>query len=140
MLSRTLRLQLRPHRCVLWVGTGWYRRLVNVRLLAFYGFISYGLYLIHPLLFRLYNDAAAAFAPVLRADQSFAKCILRLPVVLVIATAVAYFSRTTYEEFFLRMKDRGDARRARDTEAIRPVEGVIGELVPGSQSEIAPSE
>ena len=130
---------------VLWVGTGRYRRLVNLRLLVFYGFISYGLYLIHPLFFRLYNDAAVAFVPVLRADQSFAKCILRLPVVLVIATAVAYFSRTTYEEFFLRMKDmlgtQGEgAQRARGAEAVRPAEGVIGELVPGSQSEIAPSE
>ena len=96
---------------VLWVGTGKYRSLVNVKILSFYGFISYGLYLIHALLFNLYNDATSIFAPSLHVGESFGKCLLRLAIVLFIATAVAYVSRTTYEEFFLRMKGKLDRRQ-----------------------------
>jgi peptidoglycan/LPS O-acetylase OafA/YrhL len=96
---------------VLWLGTGKYRRLVNVRVLSFYGFISYGLYLIHALLFDLYNDASSWFAPGSYVGQSFGKCLLRLLVILLIGTAVAYVSRTTYEGFFLRMKGKQDLRR-----------------------------
>jgi peptidoglycan/LPS O-acetylase OafA/YrhL len=90
----------------LWLGTCKYRRFVNINFLSFYGFISYGLYLIHPLIFGLYNDACVRFAPFLAIGHSFAKCFFRLGVVLIIATALAYLSRISYEEFFLRMKRR----------------------------------
>jgi peptidoglycan/LPS O-acetylase OafA/YrhL len=89
----------------LWLGTGRYRRLVNLRILSFYGFISYGLYLIHPLIFHLYNDVSVKYASPFYVGQSFARCLLRLLVALVLAAAVAYVSRITYEEFFLRKKD-----------------------------------
>lgn len=95
---------------VLWLGTGEYRRLVNLQILSSYGFISYGLYLIHSLIFSLYNDVSMKFA-VLSVGHSFGKCLLRLLITLVIATAVAYISRTTYEEFFLRMKDKLQKQR-----------------------------
>ncbi len=98
---------------VLWFGTGPYRRFVNVRILSFYGFISYGLYLIHVFIFHLYNDVAARFAPALRVGESFGVCVLRLGMALVVATAVAYLSRTTYEEFFLKKKNKLDAKRER---------------------------
>jgi len=96
---------------VLWFGTGPYRRFVNVRILSFYGFISYGLYLIHAFIFHLYNDVTAMVAYSLHVGDRFGVCLLRLAVVLIIATAVAYLSRTTYEEFFLKMKNKLDAKR-----------------------------
>jgi peptidoglycan/LPS O-acetylase OafA/YrhL len=89
----------------LWLGTGRYRRLVNLRALSFYGFISYGFYLIHPLIFHLYNDVSVKYVPFFSVGHSFGRCLLRLLVALILATAVAYVSRITYEEFFLRRKD-----------------------------------
>jgi len=90
----------------LWLGTGPHWKFVNLRILSFYGFISYGLYLIHALIFHLYNDVSVKFAPSLYAGHAFGKCLLRLVVTLIIATAVASISRATFEEFFLRMKDK----------------------------------
>jgi peptidoglycan/LPS O-acetylase OafA/YrhL len=91
---------------ILWLGTGVYRGLVNLRLLSFFGYISYGLYLIHVLCLDLYNGAVEQFIPSLSVGTSFAKCCLRLLIAIAVATAVAYVSRVTYEEFFLRMKDK----------------------------------
>ena len=95
---------------VLWLGTGTYRWLVNNQVLALYGFISYGLYLIHALIFRLYNDVSMKFAS-FYAGHSFEKCLLRLLITFIVSTTVAYLSRTTYEEFFLRMKDKLGSQR-----------------------------
>jgi len=95
----------------LWLGTGAYQKFVNLRFLSFYGFISYGLYLIHALIFSLYNDVALRFS-FFHVGYSFGKCLLRLMIVFIVATAVAYLSRTTYEEFFLRMKNKLDKQRA----------------------------
>ena len=44
--------------------------------------------------------------------HSFGKCLLRLLIVLIIATAVAYASRVTFEEFFLRRKNKLEKQRA----------------------------
>ena len=96
---------------VLWLGTGSYRRLV-LRILAFYGFISYGLYLIHALIFSLYNNVSVRFVPAFYVGHSFRKCLLRLLIVLIIATTVAYASRVTFEEFFLRRKNKLEKQRA----------------------------
>jgi len=91
---------------ILWLGTGAYHGLVNVRVLSFFGYISYGLYLIHVVCLDLYNGAAEQFMPTLSVGTSFAKCCLRLLICMGIATALAYLSRISWEEFFLRMKDR----------------------------------
>src|SRR5277367_924348 len=72
----------------LWLGTGAHRRLVNLQILPFYGFISYGLYLIHVLIFNLYNDVAMKFM-FISVGHSLGRCFLRLLITLVIATAVA---------------------------------------------------
>ena len=93
---------------ILWVGTGRYKRWVNLRLLSFFGFISYGLYLIHFLSIELYNDIVAEFVPVLLVEHSFRKGCVRLLIAGAFATGVAYLSRITYEEFFLRMKGKND--------------------------------
>jgi len=108
---------------ILWVGTGRHKRWVNVRLLSFFGFISYGLYLIHFLSIELYNDIVAEFVPVLLVEHSFRKGCLRLLIAGAFATGVAYVSRITYEEFFLRMKGKNDkpAETVRAAAAIQSV-------------------
>ncbi len=106
---------------VLWLGTGPYRGLVNLRLLAFFGYISYGLYLIHMLSLNLYDDVARQTAPSLLVESDFGKCCLRLLTALTLATGVAYLSRITYEEFFLRMKNKSPVRNsARPVAATQP--------------------
>ncbi len=95
---------------VLWLGTGTYRSLVNNPFLSLYGFISYGLYLIHALIIKLYNDVSMKFTS-FYVGHSFEKCLLRLLITFIVATAIAYLSRTTYEEFFLQMKDKLDSPR-----------------------------
>ncbi len=91
---------------ILWLGTGPHSGLVRSRVLSFFGYISYGLYLIHVLCLDLYNGAVEEFLPGLSVGTSFAKCCFRLLVAIAIATGIAYVSRITYEEFFLRMKDK----------------------------------
>jgi len=91
---------------ILWVGTSAYRGLVDLRLLSFFGYISYGLYLIHVVCLDLYNGAVEQFSPSLSVGTSFAKCCLRLLIAVGVATGLAYVSRVSWEEFFLRMKDR----------------------------------
>jgi peptidoglycan/LPS O-acetylase OafA/YrhL len=100
---------------ILWVGTGPYRRCVNLRVLSFFGFISYGFYLYHTLCMDLYDDAVRRLAPSLQVNGSFATCCLRALITLALATAVAYLSRTTFEEFFLRMKSGAHLKRDRAT-------------------------
>jgi len=102
----------------LWLGTGGYRRVVNLRILSFYGFISYGLYLIHPLIIHIYNDMSMKYVPSFSVGHSFEKCLLRLFLTLILATTVAYISRTTYEEFFLQMKNKM-GRREMDPKPVR---------------------
>ncbi len=91
---------------ILWVGTGPFRGWVNLRLLSFYGYISYGLYLIHALFLGLYDNLVRLVAPSLVVGTSFAKGCFRWLFVLALATGVAYVSRITFEEFFLRMKNK----------------------------------
>lgn len=93
---------------IIWLGTGPQHRLVNLRPIKFVGFVSYGFYLIHVLCLDLYDKATVYLNPSFPVGNSFTKAMARLLVVMVFATAVAYASRVTYEQFFLRMKDRLD--------------------------------
>jgi peptidoglycan/LPS O-acetylase OafA/YrhL len=73
--------------------------------LRFYGYISYGLYLLHLVGFKVYQ---AAFSdpshplPLLTAGG----LLLRFGCVLAAATLVCFLSRRYFEEYFLRLKDR----------------------------------
>jgi peptidoglycan/LPS O-acetylase OafA/YrhL len=96
----------------LWLGTGAHSRWVKIPVLAFYGYISYGLYLVHDWIAGVYYTVLARFAPDLLPNLDFAKIWLAIVVIGAVSTGVAYLSRVTYEEFFLRMKP--GAQRARE--------------------------
>lgn len=82
------------------VGTSRYSRWVNVRWLAFYGYISYGLYLAHMLVYDAYD---AWRGP---SDLTMGGLTIRFLVALVASTLLCWFMRATFEEWFLRMKNR----------------------------------
>jgi peptidoglycan/LPS O-acetylase OafA/YrhL len=92
---------------VLLIGTGPWKSLVVVPPLRFLGRLSYGLYLIHQLIFRAYNYANSRFFPGLEsAVGKFPAHIIRFFIVSVVAIALAHLLREHFEEFFLSMKDR----------------------------------
>lgn len=82
------------------VGTSKFASLVNIRWLKFYGFISYGLYLVHMLAYDAYD---AWQGPV---QMNIRAMTVRFVVALAASTLFCWVMRVTYEEFFLRMKDR----------------------------------
>jgi len=118
---------------VLWLGTGPSRQRFQSRTLAFYGYISYGLYLIHLIVISVYDDAAAALAPRFSVGTSLTLAFLRFGVTLALATTLALVSRRTFEQYFLGLKDRffegkGVAGRPRlrpdlATNSVNPVGG-----------------
>jgi peptidoglycan/LPS O-acetylase OafA/YrhL len=89
------------------LGTGSRKWLVNSTVLVFFGYISYGLYLIHPMVFRLYDKVTGRFWPWLQPSVGhFGLIVLRFAVVSATAIGLAYLSREYYEEWFLRRKER----------------------------------
>lgn len=88
-------------------GTGKRKSLVNVRLLSFYGEISYGLYLVHWLVFVSYDAFVQHYATRMAAfHDSFCLLTLRFACVAALATFFAWISRKFYEERFLQLKSR----------------------------------
>jgi peptidoglycan/LPS O-acetylase OafA/YrhL len=71
------------------------------RSLAFLGFISYGLYLVHPAIFETYDRR---FSLTFARDHYFAAMLPRALVCVTIAIALAYLSRVFFEEPFLKRK------------------------------------
>ena len=80
---------------------------IRQRGLEFFGDISYGLYLVHPLCFDLYDHFFPKIWPAM-ADGAgnFGVMAFRLLVVSSMAIALATVSRWFYEERFLRLKNR----------------------------------
>jgi peptidoglycan/LPS O-acetylase OafA/YrhL len=92
---------------VLLLGTSARRRYVNNSVLRFLGYISYGLYLIHLLVFRMYDKLCRIFWPSLQPTPGhFGLIVLRFFLAGGAAIGVAYLSRKYFEERFLRLKDR----------------------------------
>jgi peptidoglycan/LPS O-acetylase OafA/YrhL len=75
------------------------------RLFAFLGYLSYGLYLVHPLIFRLYDQWTAG-TYLGQARTKFFALILRAILGGGISILIAYFSRRFFEERFLQLKNR----------------------------------
>ena len=100
-------------------GTGRWTWLTTNRPLRFLGFISYGLYLIHVLVFWLYDQLCRQLAPqMLPRDDHFGLVILRFGIAGGVAILLAWLSRVHFEERFLRMRDR--VSRATDATVFAP--------------------
>ena len=89
------------------VGTSRFAAWVRVRSLRFFGEISYGLYLVHLLIFDAYDwfIRQVSWQPD-TANGPFLARTLRFLCVAVVATLVATLSRRYFEERFLRLKNR----------------------------------
>ncbi len=87
-------------------GTSAARRYVHISVLRFLGYLSYGLYLDHMLVFRIYDSTCRHYFPQLFASSGhFALIFLRFVLAGGAATAAAYLSRRYFEERLLRLKD-----------------------------------
>src|SRR5579862_2957967 len=88
--------------CMLLVGTSHWTFFVDRPVLRFFGYISYGLYLIHLLAFRV-ADILLSHSHLLAAGQTSASMLLRFVVGSCLAVLIAYVSRRSLEEKFLRL-------------------------------------
>ncbi len=87
-------------------GSGAGKRYVNISILRFLGYISYGLYLDHLLAFRVYDRICRHYLPqFVPANGHFALVVLRFALGGGGAIGAAYLSRRFFEERFLRLKD-----------------------------------
>jgi len=89
------------------IGSSRGRRFVSSRILQFFGYISYGLYLDHLLAFRMYDRLVRAYRPgLLPGSDHFGLVLLKFLIAGGGAVTAAYLSRRYFEERFLRLKDR----------------------------------
>jgi len=87
------------------IGTSKWKSLVHQPILRFYGRISYGLYLVHLLIFGAYNHRISGIWPRLTpAEGHFGIVTLRFVVCFSISTGIAFLSRQYFEEWFLKMR------------------------------------
>jgi peptidoglycan/LPS O-acetylase OafA/YrhL len=102
------------------LGTSAWSFVVNIRVLKFFGKISYGLYLVHMICFYMYENLAQRYWPSLAAsDGHFGCLVLQFLCAGLLAIVVAALSRRYFEEYFLRLRDRS----IRETE--EPSEGKL---------------
>jgi peptidoglycan/LPS O-acetylase OafA/YrhL len=84
------------------LGTGKWKALVVPKPLLFFGRISYGLYLIHFLMFDEYDAVATRYFPHLVPSQGQLSLLwIRFLIASTGAILIAWISRETFEEFFL---------------------------------------
>jgi peptidoglycan/LPS O-acetylase OafA/YrhL len=92
---------------VLLIGTSRRKSLVTSPVLIFFGSISYGLYMIHQLVFMGYSRFLVRVLPLsLGQPNSWPGVWVRLTIVGTVAVAISYLSRRYFEEPFLRLKDK----------------------------------
>jgi peptidoglycan/LPS O-acetylase OafA/YrhL len=97
------------------LGTSSWKRVVNWNWVKFFGYISYGLYLIHLLIFSIYNEICAKVDPALLPTSGhFGVVVLRSIVAGGFAVAVSYVSRKFFEEKFLKLKHRLESKSAQE--------------------------
>jgi peptidoglycan/LPS O-acetylase OafA/YrhL len=88
------------------IGTTKHRAMVHSKILMFFGYISYGLYLIHPLALDAF-DSIARHMHVPGLGHSFwGDVLVRFVYAATAATILAWFSRKFFEAPFLRLKNR----------------------------------
>ena len=89
------------------VGTSKWRRLVDLRPFQFLGSISYGIYLLHMLIFEMVAHLTRRFWPdLLPSAGHFRLMLLQFCVAGPLTIAICYISRWYFEEPFLKLKDR----------------------------------
>jgi len=87
-------------------GTSAAKPYVNISVLRFLGYLSYGLYLDHLLAFRVYDWTCRRYFPQLIPSNGDLQLVLvRFALAGGGAIAAAYLSRKYFEERFLRLKD-----------------------------------
>src|SRR5580698_7843549 len=87
------------------IGTSNWKAIVNRPMLQFFGDISYGVYLIHMLVFDLEDHLVGKWLPSLSSPSGhFSQMILLFAIATSVIVAVASLSRWHFEEPFLRMK------------------------------------
>jgi peptidoglycan/LPS O-acetylase OafA/YrhL len=122
------------------LGTGTWKGLVNSSILKFFGYISYGLYLIHLMIFHGYDMLARMFWPRLQPSIGrFDLIVLRFAVGSVVAVGLAYISRRYYEEWFLQLKDRV-ASQFEKVPMQKPAESVMKVEVTKPAASVTPRE
>lgn len=89
--------------CMLLVGTGPWRFLVDRPILKFYGFISYGLYLAHIFAFHASDILFSNRLSILINWKPMIATLLHFASGLLLGTVIAYLSRRSLEERFLRV-------------------------------------
>ena len=89
------------------LGTSGWKGLVNVRVLQFFGEISYGLYLIHWLFFSAYDAVVHRYWPTAHPSGGImGTLLLRFICAAGLASISAFLSRRYFEAPFLRLKNR----------------------------------
>jgi len=103
------------------LGTSARSSLTQQRMLIFFGEISYGLYLLHMLIFNIFDNLQREFFPHLPSFKShFSVMVLRFSICGSFAIGAAFLSRRYFEEPFLRLRDRRSStlrRHAREATA-----------------------
>jgi len=89
------------------LGASSWSFLVQHPTLRFFGEISYGLYLIHMLIFNIFDNLQRQFLPRLPLFKGhFDVMVVRFLICGSLAIGLAFLSRRYFEEPFLRLKDR----------------------------------
>jgi len=91
---------------VLLLGTSGWKRIVNGGFLRFFGDISYGVYLLHMLIFDLTDSFFRILPPSIFPRGHFAFMVLRFCAGGGATVGIAYLSRWYFEEPFLRLKEK----------------------------------
>ncbi len=96
----------------------------TLRFFVFFGDISYGLYLVHQLVFRLYDRYVAGTA-LGGFNSDFSLLLLRFFITGLVATVIAWISRRYFEDRFLAQKNRFAPYRGDPLKANVPEPGVL---------------
>jgi peptidoglycan/LPS O-acetylase OafA/YrhL len=90
--------------CMLLLGSSKWSFLIDQPILKFFGFVSYGLYLVHILAFRISAVLLShQLGTLIASGRPMSALLLRFAGGVAISTVIAYLSRRSLEERFLRI-------------------------------------